>query len=166
MMDKQEIKLLERKLIEMTSAFCDQNLNSDYSKLCKKVIMKLGRKKDVPFMRGQPEIWAAAVVHALGSINFLFDKSFEPYATADQISEYFGTKNSTVSAKATKIREMLGMGHFSPEYSTQRMEESNPFNNMVMVDGFIVPLGSLPEDLQQMVREVRARGEDIEFSTT
>jgi hypothetical protein len=165
-MDKQDIRLLEAKLIDMTSAFCDQNLDDDYSNLCKKVITKLGRKRDKPFMKGQPEIWAAAVVHALGSINFLFDKSFDPYMTADQISEYFGTKNATVSGKASKIKEMLGMRHFSPEYSTQRMVESNPFNKMVMVDGFIVPLDSLPEDLQQMVREVRTRGEDIEFSTT
>jgi len=36
---------------------------------------------------------------------------------------------------------------------------------MVMVDGFIVPLDSIPEELQKEVREARARGEDIEFET-
>jgi hypothetical protein len=34
---------------------------------------------------------------------------------------------------------------------------------MVRIDGFIVPLDSLPDDLQQIVRDARARGEDIEF---
>jgi hypothetical protein len=37
---------------------------------------------------------------------------------------------------------------------------------MVMVDGFIVPIGTLPDDLQQMVRDARASGEDIEFHTS
>jgi hypothetical protein len=38
-------------------------------------------------------------------------------------------------------------------------------NNMVMVDGFIVPLDSLPEDVQQMVREARTGGGDLEFTS-
>jgi hypothetical protein len=55
--------------------------------------------------------------------------------------------------------------HFNPECSTQRMSESNPLNNMVMVDGFIVPLSTLPEDIQQKVRTEREAGRDIEFTT-
>jgi len=92
-MTKQEIKELEEKLIELTQIFCDQKLDNDYMHLCEKLIRKLGRKRDVSFQRGKIEIWAAAVIYALGSINFLFDKSFKPYMTADQISEYFDTKN-------------------------------------------------------------------------
>lgn len=164
-MTKLEIKQKEEKLLEMTGAFCAQKLDDDYFQLCEKLIKKLGRKRDVPFQRGKIEIWAAAVIYAIGSINFLFDKSFEPYMTADQISEYFGTKNSTVSNKAREIKDMFDMWHYSPEFSTQRMTESNPFNQMVMVDGFIVPIDTLPVDLQQMVRDARARGEDIEFHT-
>jgi len=164
-MTKQEIKQREEKLLEMTGAFCAQKLDEDYYLLCEKLIKKLGRKRDVPFQRGKLEIWAAAVVYAIGSINFLFDKSFEPYVTADQINDYFGTKNSTVSNKAREIKDMLNLWHFDSEFSTKRMSESNPFNNLVMVDGLIVPMDTLPENLQQMVRDARARGEDIEFQT-
>lgn len=164
-MTKQEIKQREEKLLEMTGAFCAQKLDEDYYLLCEKLIKKLGRKRDVPFQRGKLEIWAAAVVYAIGSINFLFDKSFEPYITPDQLNDYFGTKNSTVSNKAREIKDMLNLWHFDSEFSTQRMADSNPFNNLVMVDGLIVPMDTLPEDLQQMVRDARARGEDIEFQT-
>ena len=164
-MTKQEIKQKEEKLLEMTGAFCAQKLDDEYFQLCEKLIKKLGRKRDVPFQRGRLEIWAAAVAYAIGSINFLFDKSFEPYMTAEQISEYFGTKNSTVSNKARQIKDMFDMWHFSPEFSTQRMNEQNPFNNMVMVDGYILPLDTLPVDLQEMVKDARSRGEDIEFHT-
>jgi len=127
--------------------------------------LKLGRKRDVPFKRGKIEIWAAAVIHAIGSINFLFDKSFEPYVTAEEICEYFGTKKSTVSSKARQIKDMLKMGYYDSDFSTQNMTENNPFNNMVMVDGLIVPLSSIPEDLQEMVKKERAEGRDIEFTT-
>jgi hypothetical protein len=117
------------------------------------------------FQRGKPEIWAAAVVNTIGSINFLFDKSFEPYISTDQINEYFGTKNSTVSSKAREIKDMFNLWYYNPEFSTQKMAESNPFNQYVMVDGIIVTLDSLPNNLQQMVRNASTSGEDIEFRT-
>jgi len=164
-MTKEEIKNREKQLLELTGAFCAQELDDDYYQLCEKLIKKLGRKRDVPFKSGKIEIWAASVVYTIGSINFLFDKSFEPYMTAEQISEYFGTKNSTVSNKARQIKDIFDMWHFSPEFSTQHMTESNPFNDMVMVDGFIVPLSSIPEDLQEKVKKERAEGKDIEFTT-
>lgn len=164
-MTKQEIKEREEQLLEMTRNFCTENLDNDYLQLCEKLIKKLGRKRDVPFQRGKPEIWAAAVIHALGSTNFLFDKSFEPYMTADQICEYFGTKISSVSNKAREIKDMLNLGIFDPEFSTQRMSESNPLKEMVMIDGQIVPLSILPSHLQIKVRLARANGQDIEFRT-
>ena len=59
--------------------------------LCEKLIRKMSRKRNVPFLSGRMEIWAAAIIHALGSINFLFDPNFEPYIGAADISDYFGT---------------------------------------------------------------------------
>ena len=125
----------------------------------------MGRKRDVPFKRGKLEIWAAAVVYTIGLINFLFDQSFEPYMTAQEISDYFGTKNSTVSNKARQIREMFNLTMFDNEFATEHMNETNPFNDLVMVDGLIVPLSTIPEHLQELVRKERAEGRDIEFKT-
>lgn len=164
-MTKGEIKDREKQLLELTNTFCSQNLDFDYLQLCEKLILKLGRKRDVPFKSGKLEIWAAAVVYAIGSINFLFDKSFEPYMTANQISDYFGTKNSTVSAKAKVIKDLFKMGYYDSEFSTQKMVESNPFNDFVMVDGFIVHISTLPEELQEVVKSERAEGRDISFTT-
>ena len=164
-MTKQEIKEREAKLLQLTGSFCTERLDDEYVRLCEKLIKKLGRKRNVPFQRGRLEIWAAAVVHTIGSINFLFDQSFEPYVSAEDNCRYFGTKKTTVSNKARDIKDMFNLWHFNPEFSTQSMTEKNPFNSMVMVDGFIVPIDSLPEELQQMVKEARVRGEDIEFRT-
>lgn len=164
-MDKKEIKEREKKLLDMTGIFCSKKLDDDYFQLCEKLIKKMGRKREVPFKRGKLEIWAAAVIYAIGSINFLFDKSFEPYITAQQISDYFGTKNSTVSNKARQIREMFNLTMFDNEFATEQMNETNPFNDLVIVDGLIVSLSSIPADLQELVRAERAKGRNIEFTT-
>lgn len=164
-MTKEEIKNRENELIELTRKFCSEKLNEEYLLLCKKLVNRLGENKDVPFKRGKIEIWAAAVIYAVGSINFLFDKSFEPYISTDELNSFFGTKKTTVSNKARQIKDMFDMWHFSPEFSTQNMEEKNPFNNMVMVDGLIVPISSIPGELQEMVKKERAEGRDIEFTT-
>lgn len=164
-MANKKIKERQEKLQDLTRSFCEERLDNEYLQLCEKLINKMGRKREVPFKRGNLDIWAAAVVHAIGSVNFLFDKSFEPYASVSDINDYFSTNTSTVSQKSKRIRDMFNMGYFDSDFSTGGMTEANPLNNMVMVDGFIVPLDSLPEKAREMVREARARGEDIEFRT-
>ena len=101
----------------------------------------------------------------MGTINFLFDKSSEPYATIDDINDFFGTKKSTSSNKSREIRDLLKLGYWDKEFSTERMVNSNPYANFVMVDGFMVHVNSLPEDAQEIVRQARANGGDISFAT-
>ena len=164
-MNKEEIKQREEKLIELTTNFCEQKLNQNYLHLCEKLIKKMGRKREVPFVRGRLEIWAAAVINAIGTVNFLFDKSTQPYVSAPDICAFFGTNTSTVGQKASLIRDMFNMGYFDSEFSTEEMAEKDPFKNLVMIDGLIVPIENLPEEYQKMVREARSRGEDVSFRT-
>jgi hypothetical protein len=150
-----EKKIVEERtqiLIGMTGKFCQEFLDDDYRQLCEKLIMKMARKRVVPFLSGRMEIWAAAVVYALASINFLFDKSFKPFATAEDICNFFGTTKSTTSQKAKVIRDMFKMGYYDKEFSTNHMKENSPFSNLVMVNGLIVDKGSLPPEIQEMLR--------------
>lgn len=143
-MAKGQIKEKEKQLLELTGGFCAQKPNQGYFELCEKLIKKMGRKRGAPFKRGKPEIWAAAVVQAIGSINFLFDRSFEPYITSKQINEYFETKTATISNKARIIKDMFDLWYYSPEFPTTKMEQDNPFNNLVMVDDLFVTLDTPP----------------------
>lgn len=138
-MKDKKTKIRQEKIIELVSGFCDKNLNSEYEELCVKLIEKMGRKHDVPFKRGKLEIWASAVIYALGQINFLFDKTTEPYATPDDICNYFNTKKSTVSNKARDIREMFNMGHFDREFSLKELMERQPSFLIDEKSGMIVP---------------------------
>jgi len=146
-MTKEEITTKEKQLLMMVGDFTRDNIDEEYTLLCSNLVKKLGRKHDVPFKRGRLEIWASAVVYAIGQINFLFDKSFEPYLTPDDICNYFNTKKSTVSSKAKTIRDLLKLEYYDEEFSTEKMVENNPFNNFVMTEeGIIVSKSMLFEE--------------------
>ncbi len=152
MKDKTIVEGKAQKLLEMTAAFCKEYLEEDYKQLCEKLIGKMSRKRAVPFLSGRMEIWAAAVVYALGSINFLFDKNFKPYATADDICSYFGTTKSTTSQKAKVIRDMFKMGYYDEEFSTTHVKDNSPFANRVMINGLLVDKRRLPLEIQEFLR--------------
>src|SRR5665647_1602418 len=95
MSNRELVKQKKDALIEMTDGFADRYLDEDYKILCRKLIDKMSRKRQVPFLSGRLDIWASAVVYALGQINFLFDKSSEPNVSANDICDYFGTRQST-----------------------------------------------------------------------
>jgi uncharacterized protein DUF6398 len=78
----------------------------------------MSRKRVVPFLSGKIEIWATAVVYALGGINFLFDKSSKPYASPDDICNYFGTSKSTAGQTAKTISDIFKLFYFVSEYYT------------------------------------------------
>lgn len=158
---KQLVQQKTAELIVLCNEFCGLYLDSEYRDLCQKLIHKLARKREVPFLHGRLSIWAAAIIHALGTANFLFDKSFEPFVTASEIAEHFGAAMSTVSNKSKQIRDMFNMHHFDNEFTTSKMEASNPFKDLVLVNGVIVPISKLPPMMQKILRE--HQGDELEF---
>ena len=113
--DKQAIKTAKDELIKLTQSFCKQYLDNEYEVLSKKMIDKLSRKRQVPYLSGRREIWAGAIINAIGTINFLFDPTIKPHVTTSQIAEYFGTSTSTLGQKGKLIRDMFKLDHWNPE---------------------------------------------------
>jgi len=133
-----------QQLIKLTESFCNTSLDGEYKELCKKLVFKMSRKRNVPFLSGRIEIWAAAIIHALGSINFLFDKKTKPYVTAEDICKFFGTSRSTTSQKANVIKDMFKLYYFDDEFSTSYNKERNPLSKVAMINGFITMISDLP----------------------
>lgn len=117
---KQLIQERKSKLIELTDAFCAKHADDEYRKLADKLINKMARKRAVPFVTGGLNVWAAGIIHALGTINFLFDKSFRPYASLDDIAAFFGCAKTTLTNKSKQIRDMFNLHHWDREFSTQK----------------------------------------------
>lgn len=99
--------------------------------------------------------WAAAAIYAVGSVNFLFDRTQRPHLTGDQLSELTGVPKSTVANKARVIRDVLRIGPLHAEFCRRELLESNPLAWMISVNGFIVDARTMPPEVQE---EVRRRG--------
>ena len=77
------------KTIATLKSFCDNNLNDEYYELSVKLAAKIARKRPSPMLGGRTNTWAAGIIHALGMVNFLFDKSQKPHMTSNQIAVWF-----------------------------------------------------------------------------
>ncbi len=153
------------QVIGMVRDFCNERLNEEYGQLCVELTMTLDDLPKSPLCRGREEIWAAAIVYTVGRLNFLFDKSFEPYIRSSEIFEHFGTAGSTVSAKSGMIIDTLDLHMLDNRFATRRQIEWNPLNSLVMVDDMIVPIEELPDEIQNLIHEARKSGVEVSITT-
>jgi len=95
-----EIQDKFKEIGEMLIDFCDEKLNEDYEDLCLRLLEKLCRKRPSPLLSGKASTWAAGIAYAIGSNNFIFDKTQEIHLTANELASAFGVSSSTASSKA------------------------------------------------------------------
>jgi hypothetical protein len=134
------------ELIAVTDRFCVERLDAEYADLCRRLIARLARKRPSPLERGEARSWAAGVIHALGTVNFLFDPSHEPYMRADQLAAGLGVSKATAANKAGRIRDLLGLAPLEPEFCRSELLEDHPYAWLVEVDGFLVDARWLVSD--------------------
>src|SRR5262245_3006683 len=101
----------------LTDAFCGRHLNDEYRELIQRLVDTLARKRPSPLLSGKENVWAAVAVHAIGRTNFLDDSSQSPHCKSKVIFEFLGAGESTVIGKSKRIREALGMGPLSSEWT-------------------------------------------------
>lgn len=138
----------DKDIKQLITSYCKKHLDDDYLEICTKVFNDLIKNDKSVFYRGKAEIWAAAIVWAVGGTNFLSDKSFEPYATLNDVCDFFNTNSSTVGQKSGKIKEILDIDVFNPEYRLPDSQVGNYLDSLVMTNnGLIIPRDMLEDDL-------------------
>ena len=135
-------------IILITDEVCAKLLDAEYAGLARQAVAKLARKRPSPLLSGRRGTWAAAVVYALGQVNFLFDTSSEPHLTADELSAAFGIAKSTMSSKAKQVRDLLKMDQFTAEFLRADVIAENPMVWFIEVDDLVMDSRSLPLDYQ------------------
>lgn len=137
-------------IVAVTDAFCDAHLNTEYAELTRKATAALCRKRPSPLARGKVETWACGIIYALGFVNFLFDKSQDPYMPASEICEHFGISTSSGGNYSKKVRDALKMSQLDPNWCLPGLMDQNPLAWMIEVDGFILDARHLPRDVQEI----------------
>jgi len=152
-------------VVETTDLFCAEHLDLEYAELCRRMIGRLARKRPSPLAAGQVRTWAGAVLYAIGSLNFLFDRTQHPHLSASELCRLIGISQSTATRKSSEIRHLLGLTPFDPELSRREIVEGSPLRNLVEVGGLIVPLDLLDsiddDELVESLEEEDDRAVDL-----
>lgn len=140
-------------IIELTDSFANEHLNEEYAQLIRCLTAALCRKRPSPLEKGKPNTWACAITHAIGTVNFLFDKSQTPHVRSSELYKHFGISESTGQSKSKLIRDMLDMGQFDPNWTLPSKIAGNPLVWMLSVNGMIVDIRSMPREAQEIAFE-------------
>lgn len=135
----------------LTDAFCREHLDEDYRVLAQRMTAALCRKRPSPLASGQPRTWACGIVYVLGQI--LPDPSTQPFMSTADLCAGFGVGQSTASAQARVIAQVLDARRLNPEWSLPTLLDQNPLVWMAEVNGFLVDLRDMPREVQQIAFE-------------
>ena len=137
-------------IIKLIDVVCVRHLNGEYASLAKSLAAALARKRPSPILRDSPEKWACGILYALGSVNFLFDKSQSPHMRADELCTVFGVSRTSGSNKAKRIREMFNMYQMDPHWCLPSLLDENPLVWFMQVNGLIVDVRDMPREVQEI----------------
>lgn len=136
-------------IVALTDAVCTAHLDDEYAQLAHQATAALCRQRPSPLATGQVQTWACGIIYALGFVNFLFDKTQTPSMNAAELCAAFGVAKSTGAARSKAVRDALGMSQMDPRWYRPRKMENNSMAWMIMVNGFIVDVRSMPRDIQE-----------------
>jgi hypothetical protein len=135
-------------LMAPIESFCASHLNDEYRQLIHIAVAALARKRPSPLLGGREPSWCAGVVHAIGSANFLFDPSQTPHCKPTLIYEHFAVSAGTGQVHSKKVRDLLRIAPFSPEWTLPSQLDDSPLPWMLEVNGYILDVRSLPLEVQ------------------
>jgi hypothetical protein len=136
------------EIVAVTDAFCEEHLDTEYAALCRKLAAKLARKRPSPLARGDLRIWSAGIVHTVGTVNFLFDRSQSPHLSAEQLANLLAVSKSTMASKSLHIRRLLEISRLDVDYCRRELLERHPLAWLIEVDGFVVDARWMPPAVQ------------------
>ena len=136
-------------VVAITDGFCREHLNEEYAQLSRKLAAALARKRPSPIAQGKPLAWACAIVYALGSVNFLWDKTQTPHMSAGELCEGFGVSKGTGSARARIITKTFGMYQMDPHWCLPSLMDGNPYVWMLSVNGILMDIRYAPREAQE-----------------
>lgn len=140
----------------LTDTFCRDHLDAECAAMCREVAAVLARKRPSPLATGAAAGWAAGVARAVVWANFLDDPSCAPHAKPAAIDKAIGVSPATGAAKGMKIRNLLKMSRFDPEWTLPSKLGDNPLAWLVELnDGLVVDARHLPRHVQE---DAAARG--------
>lgn len=143
------------RIVAITDAFAQQQLNEEYAQMIRFATAALCRKRPSPLASGREKTWACGITHAIGMVNFLFDSAQNPHISAKELYQAFGISASTGQAKSKQVRDVLGMHQMDPEWCLPSKLDNNLMAWLISVNGLMVDARLMPRAIQE---EAYAKG--------
>ena len=97
------------EIIDKIKSFSNEYLNEEYENICVKATETLFFNNEDKLKKGKSFSWAAGIVHAIGTVNDLFDSKEEPYIKVVDLYKEFGVSSSTGSSKSKEVKNLLDL---------------------------------------------------------
>ena len=111
MKDSHNSTLLKRaeEIKEILNDFCDSYLNEDYKVISNRLCEAIIEKDESLLIRGKSTAWACGIIHAIGSVNNLFNKDNDVYIKAKDLYENLQVSSSTGLNRSKQIQSLMNM---------------------------------------------------------
>lgn len=137
------------EITRITDEFSQTYLNEEYAQVIRELTASLCRKHPSPLVSGKVGTWACAIIHAVGTVNFLFDSTQTPHMASRDIAAHFGIGMSTMQTKSKQIRDMFGMYQMDPDWTLPSKIGDNMMAWMISVNGFAIDARYAPREIQE-----------------
>ena len=103
------IAIKYEEIIDKIKSFSNEYLNEEYENICVKATETLFLNNEDKLKKGKSFSWAVGIVHAIGTVNNLFDSKEEPYIKVADLYKEFGVSSSTGSSKSKEVKNLLDL---------------------------------------------------------
>jgi hypothetical protein len=135
-------------ILTLTDEFCHEFLNDDFAQLVQKATYLLCQRHPSLISGGQMDSWAAGIVHAIGSINFIFDPSQTPHVPAAQLYKWFSVSSATGQNKSKLVRELLKMHQATADWCVPQRLDQDPLFWVISMDDIVLDVRDASRDIQ------------------
>jgi len=141
------------KIVAITDEVAEKNLNDEYAQTIRYATAALCRKRPSPLLKGRVKSWACGITYAIGFVNFLFDRSQDPFMSAADLCAAFGVSKSTGGNKSKEVRDILKTFQRDPNWCLPSEMDNNPMAWLISVNGFMIDARNAPRQIQELAYE-------------
>ncbi len=152
---KKQLSFVDRRneITTLTDDFCQTHLNQEYLEMCRKMAQEFC-VSDSPALEGKAKNWAAAIVSAVGWVNFLGDPSQNPHMTQKELAQAWGISPATLAKYVSIVRRGFDLMQFDPDFTLPSRMQNNPLIWMVTTpSGLPIDVRILPRHVQEKLVE-------------
>ena len=113
---------------DLIEEFGSRHFTPEYITYAFNLCDKISITPDLDILRGQKSIWAAAIVHLIARLNFLFDAGAEVVLTPALICTHFKSNKSTVGNRASQIQKFCDIQPGTRGYCRQKIVDAARFH--------------------------------------